>query len=162
MSSMRSGFLCLVAGLGLVGCIGYLFPALPASLGLDLHDFSNNVRTLQEAGARSEALQAHQEETLARTAAKQDAVAAVIAGQLTLREAAARFRSVDEACPKFRHDLFCRANPGATDEERYRNVVLEYVRQTLQVRPGGGQDILRRLEAELRDDAPAETGSQGE
>jgi hypothetical protein len=157
MSAVRSGFLCLVIALGLLGCAALLFPDLAAGVGLDLRDLADLLRKMQEVSVRSDQLQVEQEETLGRVTAKREAVAAVIAGRLTLREAAHRFHDLDEACPNFNRAEFRRSHLGATDEERYRRAVVEYVRQELQARPEQGQEVLRRLEVELCDDAPPST-----
>jgi hypothetical protein len=146
MSSVRSSFLCLIAGLGLLGGASYLFPGLAA--GFDPGSLSELLRKMQEEGLRSDQLDAEGEAALARLAAKQEAVEAVIAGRLTVAEAAARFRSLDEAWPKFKRDEFRRSQPGATDDERYRNAVVEYVRQVLQDRSGAGRDVLLAPDSE--------------
>ena len=73
---------------------------------------------------------------------------ALIAGRLTLAEAAGRFRDLDEVNPDFREDLFRRAFRGTCDDERRaRQVIAEAAREY----PGPRQTcaVAARLEAEL-------------
>ena len=82
---------------------------------------------------RGRALAARRAVSLARLAAKEDATDAVAAGRLTVEEAAARFRKVDDADPAFNRSLFRAYTPGGTDAERYRHAVL----RRLRLRQGG-------------------------
>src|SRR5262245_66090001 len=69
----------------------------------------------QEAGA----LQAEILFCRERTRVQQAVIAELLAGQLTLREAAARFQEVDAPKPAWRVTCWRDACPGDTDEERY-------------------------------------------
>jgi hypothetical protein len=75
---------------------------------------------------------------------------AVIAGRVTLLQAAAGFRAAHaETCAPYRArlDVF----PGRSDEERLCRRVLEAVAQELQDEPSRRTAVLERLETELQD-----------
>jgi hypothetical protein len=74
----------------------------------------------------------------------------VIAGQLSLLEAAARFRDLDERPPAACRRGLRAAFPGASDDECHCRAVLSYVREELWHRPGADPAAADRLEAELR------------
>ena len=69
----------------------------------------------------------------------------VIAGRLTLLEAAARFRDLDEQNPGFDWGIFRSTYAGASDDERLCRQVLAFVESE-----PGGTAVLGRLEAELQ------------
>jgi hypothetical protein len=74
----------------------------------------------------------------------------VIKGRVTLLEAAAAFRVLDEAPPRFHWDEFRAAYPGADDDERHCREVIGYVNTWLVGRGYESGWIVRRLEAELQ------------
>jgi hypothetical protein len=65
--------------------------------------------------------------TIARIATKVEVSKQVLAGELTLLEAAALFRAADQQPPVFLWEEFRRAFPGATDEERHCREVIVWV-----------------------------------
>jgi hypothetical protein len=71
----------------------------------------------------------------------------VAEGRLGLLEAAGRFRELDQHWPALEPR---RAQPGATDEERYCRVVIATVASFLDDRPQMRAAVIERLEAELR------------
>ena len=87
-----------------------------------------------------------------RNRAQTRIVQQVIAGQLTLLQAAERFRDLNEMDHEYRWDLFRRFVPGATDDERHCRQVIGYVAAW----PGSQHEHVRaaaecaRLEDELR------------
>lgn len=82
-----------------------------------------------------------------RTTAKYQIARNVIAGQLSLVQAAALFGALNQVPPQTAswHFRF----PGATDEERLCRQVLEYVHWELDKAPDRGDAILARFEADL-------------
>jgi hypothetical protein len=74
----------------------------------------------------------------------------VIAGRLSLLEAAARFRDLDEQPPAARREVLRCAYPGASDDECRCRAVLQYVWVEARDRPGADPAVAKRLEAELR------------
>jgi hypothetical protein len=86
-----------------------------------------------------------------RLSFKKETAAEVVAGRLTLREAAARLREADERSPEFNREAFRSLVPGRTDEERYGRQVIRHVEGLLNDRPGEAAEVVARLEAELRE-----------
>jgi hypothetical protein len=82
----------------------------------------------------------HEKQALAREVAD---------GRLTLRDAAARYRELDEAAPGFHWEEFRRKYPGASDEERHCREVISFVRG-LPDRKDGEEAVAARLESELQ------------
>ncbi len=88
--------------------------------------------------------------TLRRVQARRDVVAAVITGRMTLPEAAGAFRELNRGTPSSFWAAFPHTYPGDSDEERHCRQVIGYVRTELEEYPGGENEVLRRLEAELQ------------
>jgi hypothetical protein len=82
---------------------------------------------------------------------KERLVQELLAGQLTLLEAAAYFRALDQAPPEFYWEAFRAAHAGDSDEERHCNEVITFVEAALGETDRGKADgICERLRAELR------------
>jgi hypothetical protein len=81
--------------------------------------------------------------------AKSDLAAGVIAGRLTLLEAAAEFQALDMQNPDFHWRMF-RALPGDSDGERYCRMVMRYAENLLLHQPSEAEAVLSRLEEELQ------------
>jgi len=105
---------------------------------------------LAEEQERVRQLEKEHVRTLRRTQARRDVVAAVIAGRTTLVEAAGAFRELNRGSPSSYWRAFGNLYPGTSDEERHCRQVIAYVRTELEVYPGGENEVVRRLEAELR------------
>ena len=89
------------------------------------------------------------EESLQRCKAKEDLVRAVIAGELTLLEAAARFRDVNASWPKARA-VVQQAYTGLPYEHALCRQVIAYAEVELRGQGSDQKDrVLRGLEAEL-------------
>jgi hypothetical protein len=82
---------------------------------------------------------------------KQRLAGEVLAGRLTLLEAAARFRDLDDQPRTAGGEALRSTYPGASDEECQCRAVLQYVRVVLPDWPGAHPAAVKRLEAELRD-----------
>jgi hypothetical protein len=74
----------------------------------------------------------------------------VIAGRLSLLEAAARFRDLDEQRPAASRQARCATHAGASDDECHCRAVLQYVGAEVELRPGADPGVAERLDAELR------------
>jgi hypothetical protein len=85
-----------------------------------------------------------------RAAEKRALARAVIAGRLSLLQAAARFRDLNARPPAFPWEAFRQTYPGDSDDERHGREVIQFVRQEVQLRPGAGPAMVGRLEAELQ------------
>jgi hypothetical protein len=76
----------------------------------------------------------------------------LLAGELTLFEAAIRFRDLSERGPPFDWENFRRVYPGRSDEERFcRKVIAEVERSLTPDAPTRRAGVLALLEAELRE-----------
>ena len=84
-----------------------------------------------------------------RIRAKRAIALEVLAGRLTLRQAAAHFRELDAGRPERKLAHWRASCPGNTDEERYCWTVLRYVGQEVWHDPARAREARRRLEAEL-------------
>jgi hypothetical protein len=132
------GVLILLPGLG--GCQGLL------DLANELGKIADMDR---EINVQRQALQECR-------AAKQRVLPAVIAGQLTLIQAAESFRKIDQRNPRFQMDAFQQGHPGRTDLERHCRAVIGDVRTHLLDRPDMAEAIVQRLESELLKQFPPE------
>jgi hypothetical protein len=75
----------------------------------------------------------------------------VAEGRLTLLEAAARVRDLNEGWPASQQDLFRDAWPGSSDDERYCRQMIRLAGTELWARGVEDSDVVGHLEAELRD-----------
>ena len=84
-----------------------------------------------------------------RIRAKRAIALEVLAGRLTLRQAAAHFRELDAGRPERKLAHWRASCPGNTDEERYCWTVLRFVVPEVRHDPVRAGAARRRLEAEL-------------
>jgi len=84
-----------------------------------------------------------------RILAKGQIADALVAGRLTLPEAAARLRDVDARSLDFRPAVFERAYPGNSDDERYCRAAIGWAASRLHGRPDEAPEVVVRLEREL-------------
>jgi hypothetical protein len=98
---------------------------------------------------RQERLQRQLEGIQQRMRAKEAIVLEVIAGHLTLRQAAARFQELDIDKPTIHLGYWRATYPGDTDEERYCCTILRSVEIELSHNPQQARAVRQRLEAEL-------------
>jgi hypothetical protein len=97
-----------------------------------------------------------------REEAKKGVVRDLLAGRLTLRQAAALFRDLDRGPPAFNWEEFRRAYPCDTDEERHCREVIDCVRGVLPANSPESEAIARRFEAELPDRAKPGSGPRSD
>jgi hypothetical protein len=81
--------------------------------------------------------------------ARQAVVDELLAGGLTLLEAAARFRDIDERHPEFYWEGFRCSYGGDSDEERFCRQVIDFVDGRFVGDPGRGRAAAAPLEGEL-------------
>jgi hypothetical protein len=85
-----------------------------------------------------------------RQARKDQVVQAVLAGRLTLLEAAALFRALDRGPPTFHWDSFRARWPGDSDDERHCHEVIDFMASAaIRDDPCKGKALRERLQAEL-------------
>ena len=139
----------LLAALGLAGLagIGQAVPDWAENTGLDLWNLPRVNRQLEQQARRSEDLDSRLDLTLQRIEIKQQVVDGLLAGQMTLHEAAAKFRELTRAVPLYM-SIIRSHYPSLGEEEMFCRYVLEYSRRST-----GSQkklaDIISRLERDL-------------
>ncbi|HKI33340.1 MAG TPA: hypothetical protein VKA46_15915 [Gemmataceae bacterium] len=142
--------LSCVALLGMsLTALGQYRPAWAARLGLDWWSLPE----LQERVRRGEQEMAEMDPRLdaaaARMAAKEQTTQDLLAGRLTLLQAAARFRAHNASPPRLAADLADHI-AGATEEERLCRQVIGWAKgAAATTSPGAGERTRQRLEAEL-------------
>jgi hypothetical protein len=144
----RARHTCL--GLSSLALALALVPGLAAAVGLDLWNVPAALNAMGEAadldGRLDEALQAVQ----LRRALKDEVTEDVVAGRLTLVEAAAQFRRLDaDASEGYRRGWRLLAE-GDSDEERYYRQVLTYAELALRDRADAA-DVLAGLNRQLEE-----------
>ena len=144
MGRTRYNFLALLAGLAFVLSWHELVreqQSVPGTVG--------SGRLCPPADEPEQALQAEIDRSNERLASKHAVARRVVAGQLMLRQAAARFAELD-LTQSPQHLAYWRTTcPGDTDEERYCWTVLRFVAVELQDRPCQARAVRERLEGEL-------------
>ena len=148
--SFSRGLLLAGAVLAVLAGALALFPDPAARLGLDFWALPDFAAELQRDAAYAEELDRANEEEVRRVFAKQEAVLGVLEGRLTLWQAAARFRVLDDAPPRFTPRKFPGHSP-MTPEERCCREVIAWAEGEEARRPGGGEGVAGRLAAELEE-----------
>jgi hypothetical protein len=98
-----------------------------------------------------EEAEARQTACLHRIKAKRRIAQDVLAQRLTLLEAAEHFRDLNEGNPGVDWEVFRRAYPGCSDDERYCRQVIDVVEGEVHRDRSRAVAIRKRLEAELRE-----------
>jgi hypothetical protein len=95
--------------------------------------------------APAETLEERTRGVIRRLARKERAVQMLLAGQLTVLEAAAHYRLLDNGPPLFYWDKWREVTPGHSDDERYCWEVIRYVRAVVhrRDRPEGEETVER-------------------
>jgi hypothetical protein len=120
-----------------------------SKLRTGLSDFFREVRSLDETIERRHALEAQEKDLLALTEAKQRVAREVIAGRLSLRDAASRFRTICLSSPAFHMDVFKRRFQGHSEEERYTRALIAEAEYLLATQPEQARVILPPLKVKL-------------
>ena len=90
-------------------------------------------------------------EVARRIQAKEVVAGDLATGRLTLVDAAARFRDLDEQPPRRNPEELGGARPGMTDDERHCRDVIAFLRQMLLTPEDPDSPVITRLEQELQD-----------
>jgi hypothetical protein len=138
----------LILGLGF-GSLGVFAPGWAAAVGLDVWNLPSDVGNLRAERRLADELKAKERVMTTRIAAKQRVITELLAERLTLIEAAARFRTLNEESdrPINVAELF----PAQSEGESYCRQVLRWVRAAADESTADhGAVILSRLEVELK------------
>jgi hypothetical protein len=100
---------------------------------------------------RAERLEAERQRVLQRCRGQMAVAAEVVAGRLTLLQAAARVRALRADEPPLVWKMVQRGHPGLSREEWLCRVVINYVGRVLYDDPAQARALVRRLRAELRE-----------
>jgi hypothetical protein len=141
-SACASGLVLIGAGLTLAQ------PGWTTELVPDLCELPREWRVLEVEARRTADLDNSQAALLQRIEAKAQVVEELIEQRLTLLEAAARFRDLDNRPPSFHWDSFRAGVPGATDDEKHCHEVLDAMQSLLF---GGDACHAASLKAQLED-----------
>lgn len=143
---------CCAALIVLVAFVAFAVrPAVLADLGLDLSDWPDQLRDLDRAIERREKLLQKFSDLKAAIQAKDRVSRELIAGRMTLGQAARRFCELaDRPEPEYL-DLLGRYYPGDTGEESLCRHVIEWACKSLENEPSRQEVVCRRLEDELRE-----------
>src|SRR5262245_34878517 len=114
-----------VAVVAAVVCLGAGFAGRWGADGWGVADLSE---TMQQERLRGERLQERLDSANATLRARQAVLDEVVAGRLTLLEAAARYRDLDEREPGFNWEKFRLYYDCGSDEERFCRQVIDFVR----------------------------------
>jgi hypothetical protein len=134
MHHVRSGFVCLVLGVCALAALLYLFPSGSAALGLDVWALPALQAVIEDQARLKARLEEIDREAVRRVLAKEDLAERVADGTLTVTEAAARFRDLDDDLSEEDRRVWREFTDGATDEERYRTSVLRFVAEVCRSR----------------------------
>ena len=136
--------------LAVLAAVAWTWPDLLEHCGLDLAAGARCREEQARARQRDEAVARRYAVSLQRTHAKQAIIDDLIAGRLTLVEAARRFILVNET-PVICQDDYRAIYPGRSDGEKACRQVLSWVESPLKdISPGRAEEIRRRLTDELR------------
>jgi hypothetical protein len=102
-------------------------------------------------------LSARVDSSYRRILAKHEVRAALVRGDITLRQTAARFAELDRGRSPFSREQPRQLYPGSTDEERYCRMIVTHFRELASTCPGLSA-ALPRLENELRELSRRERG----
>jgi hypothetical protein len=138
--------LAALALAGLAG-MGQAVPDWAEDAGFDFWNLPQINRQLEEQARRSEDLDARLESSLNRIELRQRIIGELLAGQITLSQAAAQFRDLTWAVPKY-VALIQMQYPNMNEAEKYCRYVLDYARRYSGHHKEPGQ-IISRLEREF-------------
>jgi hypothetical protein len=143
----------------LAGCAGFLglcfagtyalFPGLPARVGLDFAEWARCQRAIASETDRAEELSRRQLRSRERMRDKDRIALDLIAGRLSLAEAARRFAELPDA-PAWLWVQLRVDYAGASKEEGMCRHLIDWACELLWDRPGQAEALRRRLGAELR------------
>jgi hypothetical protein len=148
-ASLRLLTIVILVSVVLAGASCVLPSELLADLGLDGADFREAVRIYWEESDRSAQLDRRDVLILSRLNGKNEIVRQLLAGKLTLWQAAARFQRLNEEPTEMKDLSYRQAFPGATAGESACRQVLHWVETELAGDQAADRAVLRRLQAEL-------------
>jgi hypothetical protein len=142
--------LCLTLALSALAAVVFFSPGLAAAVGLDLWNVPGALGAMGQAAELDRRLDEELQVAQLHMALKDEVTEDVVAGRLTLVEAAAQFRTLDACAPEeYRRGWVVLAR-GVPDEERYCRQVVDYAEQALRDR-ADGPAVLAGLKRQLEE-----------
>ncbi len=151
MKNIARFILCIGFAVGVLVGLNWLAHGFLAGLGLDSESLFDLAIANERARLQTQELMAKDRQILGNLEGKQKILRELLDERLTLREAAARFQELNEACPAYDWWRFRETFPGRTDEERHCRQVLVAVRPYLVSNDSASRDRLARLETEMEE-----------
>jgi hypothetical protein len=151
MNSYARFILYLGCACGLLVGAGTAAPGWLARMGLDPSEICEAINTSRREQVRHEELVARDRYVRDSLEGKVLVTQDLRAGRLTLREAAARFQVLNQACPEFDWERFRQVFPGQTAEERHCRQVLVAAESPSRDDPDRVDEVSTRLQAEFRE-----------
>jgi hypothetical protein len=152
MTTLTRFFVCAVVASGLLAGAVSISPEWFAAANLDFWSLPALHASISESQIRQAELVIEAQRVGDRMQRKQDAVAGLLAGRLSLLEVAARFRNANEPYPE---SMTAMRNiiPGRTDEERLCRQVIGWAGAAAlnHNAPSEAEKLIARLEAELEE-----------
>jgi len=149
MNGYARFFLCLGFGIGLLVAVDWLAPERLARFGLDSSSLIELFSAQRREEQRHEALAARDRYYLDNLEGKQEVVRELLERRLTLRQAAARFQTLNAACADYDWEGFRAAFEGRDDEEQHCRQVLSFARMQMGPVSGPGNELIEELDLEL-------------
>jgi hypothetical protein len=131
-----------------------LFFAISGTMGwmiVDCADLRDALHCYERESRRYHRLTMENRTILQSLEDKEQVITDLVCKRLTLREAAARFKHLNEICPGYSWEEFCKAHPGHTAEERYCHEVLANVRSHKKLKPEQANELVPGLEKEFQE-----------
>jgi len=148
---VRRLVLVILTFLAVLALVQAFAPVLINNLAREVWALPEQVWLMREERERDRKLSAATEAVCRRVETKNHLTEAVLEGRLSLAEAARRFRDCDRCRQVFEIEVGRAVVPIASDQERYCRLVIGWIQRAVQERPDKGQEVLRRLEAELEE-----------
>jgi hypothetical protein len=148
MSSIVRLLVCVAAVAGVLAGVLLLQPVCLAGLGLDFWTLPESLREIKQANQRREELDDQDLGVSRRLCAKTDVIAALIDGQLSLKETVARFRVLNEQNVDVANNV-PGAFPAATQEASVCLQVLVWAEA--EAGPERETAVMSRLQEEARE-----------
>jgi chorismate mutase len=151
MSAINQRLLILVLLGGLSVAVLFAISRVSSLLGLDILAFHEALSRYEQENQRRDQLANEAQMIQQNLADRNQVVADLLSSRITLWDAAARFKALNEQCPKFSWIQFTSSHPGRTEEERHSHQVLTSVRERLGLSPNQYHAALAKLEKEFRE-----------
>lgn len=141
-------YVVVFAVLALIGTA--IWPSWPGDLGLDVWNVASLSQQIEQDRQTGEAMEADDQAVLRRLQIKELIVSEMLAGRLTMLEAAARFQALHRGDERFAKQMAIYFK-GQNEEERFCRSVMDFARMRLQqMEPEREAETMAVYERELQ------------